>query len=40
MDKVHKEYEKYKKRLDNELTEVEKHYLKEITELKQLEDKK
>ena len=39
MDKVHKEYEEYKKRLDNELTEVEKHYLNEIIELKKLEKK-
>lgn len=34
--KVQKEYEKYKKRMDNELSEVEKHYLMEIWELKKL----
>jgi len=39
MDKVHKEYEEYKKRLDSELTEIEKHYLNEIIELKKIEKK-
>jgi len=37
--KAHDEYEKYKNRISNELTEVEKHYLEEIKELDQLEVK-
>ena len=39
LDKANVEYEKYIKRLDNELSEVEKHYLNEIMELKKIEKK-
>ena len=38
-EKVNKEYEKYIKKMDNELSEVEKHYLNEILELRKLEKK-
>lgn len=37
MKKAHEEYNKYKNRISNELTEVEKHYLKEINLLEKIE---
>jgi hypothetical protein len=39
MKKVDREYKKYKERIKNDLTEVEKHYLQEITNLKTIENK-
>jgi len=39
MKKAHEEYDKYKNRMSNELTEVEKHYLKEIEKIEELEVK-
>jgi hypothetical protein len=39
MEKVDKEYKKYKERKKGDLTEVEKHYLKEIESLKTIENK-
>jgi len=39
MEKAHKEYDKYQKRISSELSEVEKHYLQEINDLKKIEVK-
>jgi hypothetical protein len=39
MKKVDREYKKYKERIKNDLTEVEEHYLQEITNLKTIENK-
>ncbi|MDR2411776.1 MAG: virulence RhuM family protein, partial [Candidatus Peribacteria bacterium] len=37
--KVDKEYKKYKERTKDDLTEVEKHYMREIANLKTIENK-
>ena len=39
MKRAHEEYGKYKNRISNELTEVERHYLKEIEKIEELEVK-
>jgi len=41
LEKAHSEYEKYKEFKQNELSEVEKHFLKQITDtIKKLKNKK
>ena len=38
MKKAHEEYDKYKNRISNEITEVERHYLKEINVLEEIDN--